>query len=66
MLIDAEYDCAYCGARNETSVDPSAGRRQSYVEDCQTCCRPNALEVEIGGDDGQEVYIEARREGGTD
>jgi hypothetical protein len=27
-------------------VDESAGRRQSYVEDCQVCCKPNLLRVQ--------------------
>lgn len=27
-------------------VDESAGRRQSYVEDCQICCKPNLLHIE--------------------
>lgn len=40
------FQCAGCGEWNETSVDESAGRRQSYVEDCQVCCRPNILRVE--------------------
>jgi hypothetical protein len=30
---------------NETSVDESAGSKQSYVEDCQVCCRPNVLQI---------------------
>jgi len=24
-------------------VDESAGRRQSYIEDCQVCCKPNCF-----------------------
>ncbi len=28
-----------------TSVDVSAGDRQSYVEDCQVCCKPNVLSI---------------------
>jgi hypothetical protein len=43
--MDAGFTCAGCGEWNETSVDESAGRRQSYVEDCQVCCKPNVLEV---------------------
>ena len=39
------FQCAGCGEWNETSVDASAGERQSYVEDCQVCCRPNILRV---------------------
>jgi hypothetical protein len=39
------YVCAGCGEWNETTVDESAGSRQSYVEDCQVCCKPNVLQV---------------------
>jgi hypothetical protein len=30
----------------ETTVDKSAGRTQSYVEDCQICCKPNVLHID--------------------
>lgn len=39
------FQCAGCGEWNETSIDESAGSKQSYVEDCQTCCKPNLLKV---------------------
>jgi hypothetical protein len=39
------FQCAGCGEWNETSVDESAGRTQSYVEDCQVCCKPNVLRI---------------------
>ncbi len=32
----------------------SAGRRQSYVEDCQICCKPNVLN--IAWDQWREAY----------
>jgi outer membrane protein insertion porin family len=35
-------------------VDESAGKRQSYVEDCQVCCKPNVLR--IAWDQWQEAY----------
>ena len=41
----AEFQCAGCGEWNETSVDESAGATQSYVEDCQVCCKPNVLHI---------------------
>ena len=34
-----------CGEWNETTVDPSAETRQTYIEDCQVCCKPNVLRV---------------------
>jgi hypothetical protein len=43
--MESGYVCAGCGEWNETNVDESAGRRQSYVEDCQVCCKPNLLRV---------------------
>jgi hypothetical protein len=61
MLIEAEFTCAYCGAFVVTTVDPSAGRQQSYTEDCQVCCRPNLLEIEIDPD-GESATIEAQPE----
>jgi hypothetical protein len=44
--MDAGFQCASCGEWNVTTVDESAGRRQSYVEDCQVCCKPNLLRIE--------------------
>ena len=43
----AEYNCACCGEVNSTWVDLSQGSTQSYIEDCQVCCRPNTLYVTI-------------------
>lgn len=40
------FQCAGCGEWNETVVDLSAGTKQTYVEDCQVCCKPNVLRVE--------------------
>lgn len=62
MLIDAEYTCAYCGSTVPAGVDPSAGRNQSYTEDCQVCCRPNLLHVVIDFEDGPEARIDAEPE----
>ncbi len=55
------YYCAYCGEENETFVDPSAGSKQAYVEDCTVCCRPNLLHIEIT-EDGN-ITISAEFEG---
>src|SRR5471032_1212450 len=38
--------CPYCGERFETRVEVSAGA-QEYIEDCEVCCRPMALSVEV-------------------
>jgi hypothetical protein len=38
--------CPYCGERFETRVEVSAGA-QEYIEDCEVCCRPVALSIEV-------------------
>jgi Cysteine-rich CPXCG len=49
-MNQAGFQCAGCGEWNETTVDASAGRAQSYVEDCQVCCKPNVLTVTFDGE----------------
>ena len=62
MEATAEYTCAYCGETNLTFVDWSAGSQQSYVEDCQVCCRPNILYLRFD-EDTMEVEIDTEYEG---
>lgn len=57
MQNTAEYICAYCGETNLTFIDFSAGSYQSYIEDCQTCCRPNVLYIRVD-EDTLEVAID--------
>jgi hypothetical protein len=59
MMLPAVYVCPHCAQSSDTVVDPSQGASQSYVEDCQVCCRPLILRVGISGD---EAWIEASPE----
>ena len=59
--MESGFQCAACGEWNTTSKDESAGRRQSYVEDCQVCCKPNVLRVEYDNS-SQEFFITAELE----
>lgn len=47
MQTTAEYHCACGGEPSTTFIDLSAGSSQSYVEDCQVCCRPNVLYITV-------------------
>lgn len=38
--------CPWCGERLETHVDLTEGEA-SYIEDCQVCCRPMQLALEL-------------------
>jgi hypothetical protein len=64
MVISAKYNCAYCGSINEVEIDPSAGHSQEYEEDCQTCCSPNLLRVELWTN-GRGADVFATRDDGS-
>jgi hypothetical protein len=61
MLIPATFTCPHCWQVNETSVDPSGGAVQTYVEDCPVCCRPLVLRVRVAGG---KASVEAEPESG--
>lgn len=58
FVVESGFQCAGCGEWNITTVDESAGRRQSYIEDCQVCCKPNVLQLEYDTS-SQEFFIMA-------
>ncbi|HEX9658225.1 MAG TPA: CPXCG motif-containing cysteine-rich protein [Bacteroidota bacterium] len=47
MEIECTFVCAYCLQVNTVMVDGSAERHQEYIEDCQVCCRPNRLTIDV-------------------
>ena len=57
-VITVEYQCASCGEGNESLVDPTAGMKQSYTEDCEVCCRPNRLLIHISGEGVVAITVE--------
>jgi hypothetical protein len=54
-----DFTCEACGQRTTLFVDPFGGQHQSYVEDCQVCCRPSAITVHVDPESG-EVAVDAR------
>jgi hypothetical protein len=56
MLTTRHIQCPYCGERIEIVVDASAGE-QSYIEDCQVCCRPISIEVWVDADESAHVSV---------
>ena len=58
---DYEYNCPYCMAPISLRVDATGGRQQAFVVDCEVCCRPIAVEINIE-EDGFINFI-AKREG---
>ncbi len=49
FLQALDIGCAYCGETITILVDASAGS-QEYTEDCQVCCCPMVIVVDLGLD----------------
>ena len=60
MRDEASYICDACGEEIVIPIDPSAGTRQQYVEDCPVCCHPHVLVIEL--DDSGEVRVRSEHE----
>ena len=56
MLDAVMIDCPYCGEPIELLVEP-AGESHRYVEDCQVCCRPITVWVQVGVDGEMLVSV---------
>lgn len=54
-----EIECPHCWQAYASSVDLTLGP-QAWIEDCQHCCHPIAVEVEVI-DDGRAAQVSAGR-----
>ncbi len=51
--VEDEYTfaCPYCFTEISMTVDYTGGRRQVFTTDCEVCCRPIAIRLEVGSDE---------------
>jgi transcription elongation factor Elf1 len=55
--VEHSFNCPYCGEEISMVLDLSV-RRQTYVEDCEVCCKP--IEISYSVEDGSLVSFDAR------
>jgi hypothetical protein len=58
-IDEKESYCPYCGESISLLIDNSI-ENQEYVEDCQVCCSPILISVEI--DHNGNIYMNTKRE----
>jgi transcription elongation factor Elf1 len=58
-LLERDIYCPYCGEPQIVLIDTSE-QEQTYIEDCQVCCRPIDFIVSI--DNQGDVMVVARHE----
>jgi transcription elongation factor Elf1 len=51
------FACPYCGERISMVLDTSV-KRQTYIEDCEVCCRP--IEVRYTVEHDEVRHFEAK------
>jgi len=49
--------CPYCGEASELPIDLAGGSVQEYVEDCQVCCQPWLVRVDLDGEGYASVSV---------
>ena len=55
-IIEQRIHCPFCGEPVYVLLDTSAGG-QSYIEDCQVCCRPMQISYTCSEDGVDDVWV---------
>jgi hypothetical protein len=58
-LLERDIYCPYCGELQTVLID-TLEEEQTYIEDCQVCCRP--IDFIISVDNQGDVVVEVRHE----
>ena len=57
LADSVQVSCPYCGEVVELLIDVGGGSSQSYVEDCEVCCRPWSVRVGLAADGRPTVTV---------
>jgi hypothetical protein len=55
-----EVECPYCSESQALNIELTAAH-QTYTEDCQVCCKPMVLTIEVDYET-EQVHIYAQQE----
>jgi transcription elongation factor Elf1 len=53
--VEHEFTCPYCGEEISMVLDLSVGR-QTYIEDCEVCCKPIEISFAVEDDEVASFY----------
>jgi transcription elongation factor Elf1 len=56
VVVERNISCPFCGEAGSVLLDLSAGG-QSYIEDCQVCCRPMQISFDVAGADLTNLQV---------
>lgn len=52
-----KFNCPYCGESNYTEIFLTEGKSQNFVWDCEVCCRPIEIIVDVDRDGNMNLEI---------
>ncbi len=55
-IVNHSTSCPYCGETIQLLIDCSVNE-QRYIEDCEVCCQPMTIKVEIDENNGVFVQV---------
>lgn len=61
MLSTHDVECPYCGEPISLVADGSGGA-QCYIEDCQVCCRPITVILDVLEDGEVDLRVQSESE----
>jgi transcription elongation factor Elf1 len=56
-MLEQYFQCPYCLEEISVLIDPSI-HRQQYIEDCEVCCNPIEINVEL--EEGEVIAFNAK------
>jgi len=54
---DYFFNCPCCMEQIYVSVDRTGGRRQAFTQDCEVCCQPISVRIQIDRDGGVSFQV---------
>ena len=55
---NTSFQCPYCIGANFVCVDITAGKFQQLITDCEVCCQPIVIRVELNGNNIVSLFAE--------
>lgn len=57
-LSDQSVQCPYCWEMIDVLIEP-VDTDQTYIEDCQVCCRPIVFEISVDQMGQSQVFVKS-------
>jgi hypothetical protein len=58
---EVEVTCPWCAEAQTIAIDSGGGPEQDYVQDCEVCCQPWRVHVELKRGGGARVHLEQEK-----